>query len=164
MVRIRKATEGDIPDIKQIAEATWWPSYSSILPDDQLKYMLKAIYSVDVLKQAMGDGQDFIMIDEDNRPVGFAGFAPRPEEAGVIKLHKLYVLPETQGKGYGRLLLEEVMAITRSRGLSTLDLNVNRYNPAKAFYERLGFKVVREEDIPIGQYWMNDYVMRISLA
>jgi ribosomal protein S18 acetylase RimI-like enzyme len=41
-------------------------------------------------------------------------------------------------------------------------LNVNRYNPAKDFYEKLGFKIILEEDIPIGQYWMNDYVMRLT--
>jgi hypothetical protein len=40
---------------------------------------------------------------------------------------------------------------------------VNRYNNAKSFYEKMGFAIVREEDIPIGPYWMNDYVMRKAL-
>jgi ribosomal protein S18 acetylase RimI-like enzyme len=42
-------------------------------------------------------------------------------------------------------------------------LNVNRNNEAKEFYKKLGFKIIREEDIPIGQYWMNDYVMRLTI-
>ena len=45
-------------------------------------------------------------------------------------------------------------------GKETLDLNVNRHNKAKNFYEKMGFQVAYEEDIPIGKYWMNDYVMR----
>jgi ribosomal protein S18 acetylase RimI-like enzyme len=46
--------------------------------------------------------------------------------------------------------------------MHVLDLNVNRNNQAKHFYEKIGFNVIREEDIPIGPYWMNDYVMRIE--
>jgi hypothetical protein len=49
---------------------------------------------------------------------------------------------------------------TLEAGKHTLDLNVNRYNKAKSFYEKMGFAVAYEEDIPIGKYWMNDFVMR----
>ncbi|GAB3820696.1 hypothetical protein GCM10028895_21410 [Pontibacter rugosus] len=48
-------------------------------------------------------------------------------------------------------------------GAAILDLNVNRYNNAKAFYERCGYQVYVQEDIAIGPYWMNDYVMRKEL-
>ena len=44
-----------------------------------------------------------------------------------------------------------------------LDLNVNRHNQAQEFYKKLGFKIIREEDVPVGQYFMNDYVMRLNL-
>ena len=37
---------------------------------------------------------------------------------------------------------------------------MNKYNKAKTFYESCGYHVHYEEDIPIGPYWMNDYVMR----
>ena len=48
---------------------------------------------------------------------------------------------------------------------NALDLNVNRYNySAQSFYEKFGFKVLKEEDIHIGGgYFMNDYVLRYSL-
>ncbi|MEI9808163.1 MAG: hypothetical protein WDO16_09960 [Bacteroidota bacterium] len=37
---------------------------------------------------------------------------------------------------------------------------MNRSNNAKLFYEKIGFIVIREEDIDIGNgYLMNDYVM-----
>jgi GNAT superfamily N-acetyltransferase len=75
----------------------------------------------------------------------------------------LYCLPVTQGKGYGKILIEEVSRRTKADGKHTLDLNVNRYNKAKTFYEKMGFTVVYEEDIAIGPYWMNDYVMRREL-
>jgi ribosomal protein S18 acetylase RimI-like enzyme len=61
------------------------------------------------------------------------------------------------------VLINEVIRKTIEAGKQTLDLNVNRYNKAKSFYEKIGFRVVYEEDVPIGKYWMNDYVMRKQL-
>jgi ribosomal protein S18 acetylase RimI-like enzyme len=41
---------------------------------------------------------------------------------------------------------------------------VNRENKAIGFYNKLGFTIIAEEDIPIGNgFFMNDYVMQISL-
>ena len=60
-------------------------------------------------------------------------------------------------------LIEAVENAARAAGGQFLDLNVNRYNPATAFYERRGFVRQREVDVPIGPYFMNDYVMRKAL-
>lgn len=44
---------------------------------------------------------------------------------------------------------------------TVLELNVNRQNKARIFYEKFGFVIVEEKDIPIGNgYFMNDYVMQ----
>ena len=51
----------------------------------------------------------------------------------------------------------------RQAGGTFLDLNVNRYTPAIAFYERRGFARQREVDVAIGPYFMNDYIMRKAL-
>jgi ribosomal protein S18 acetylase RimI-like enzyme len=61
-------------------------------------------------------------------------------------------------------LLQEVEKAILAKGKNILELNVNKYNPAKDFYEKMGFEVAYEEDIPIGPYWMNDFVMRKKLS
>jgi hypothetical protein len=39
-------------------------------------------------------------------------------------------------------------------------LNVNKYNKAQYFYSKLGFAIIKEEVIDIGNdYVMDDYVM-----
>ena len=43
-------------------------------------------------------------------------------------------------------ILEEI----HSKGAVTLRLNVNRNNKARIFYEKLGFAIVSEEDVDIG--------------
>ena len=53
----------------------------------------------------------------------------------------------------------------KTLGGVSLQLNVNRNNKAKEFYERQGFAVIKEEDIDIGNgYLMNDYVMEKVLS
>lgn len=163
VVTIREAALNDIPAIAELAEKTWWPTYSPILASEQIRYMLDNIYSESSLRHAIeSDSQKFLLLNENGVPHGFASFGIRPDAPDVHKLHKIYVLPEDQGKGYGKKLIEEVVRLIKEKGKHILDLNVNRYNPAKAFYEKMGFKVIQEEDIPIGPYWMNDYVMRIE--
>jgi len=164
MYTIRKATAGDAQTIRDLAEKTWWATYSPILEREQIEFMLDEIYDVDKIRHQLENNiQTFLLLSEGEKPVAFAGFSPREEDPEVYKLHKLYCLPETQGKGYGKVLINEVVSETLKAGKHLLDLNVNRYNKAKTFYEKMGFKVVYEEDIPIGPYFMNDYVMRKNL-
>ena len=164
MVSISNASTPDIPVIRKIAEDTWWPTYRSILTDEQLSYMLGMIYSVKALTEVMENGsQNFIILSDDRGPQAFASFGARKEDPKVWKLHKLYVLPDNHGKGYGKLLIEEVKKRMQNNKINTLDLNVNRFNPAKSFYEKIGFTVIKEEDVPVGPYFMNDFVMRMVM-
>jgi diamine N-acetyltransferase len=164
MVKIREARLEDIPLIHQLAHATWPAAYSHILTDDQLQYMLENIYSYPSLeKQMIGHAHDFIILDYNKAPHGFASFSEI--NPGRYKLHKLYVLPSSQGKGFGKTLLDEVIHSARSSSATSLILNVNRHNKARFFYEKLGFDVIGEEDIDIGQgFFMNDYVMEKKLV
>ncbi|HWD90211.1 MAG TPA: GNAT family N-acetyltransferase [Mucilaginibacter sp.] len=164
MHSIRQATIDDAALIIDLAERTWWPTYSPILEKEQIAFMLDEIYSFEKISSQLKNGtQSYLILEEEGEPVAFAGYSPREEDPEIYKLHKLYCLPETQGKGYGKILIDEVAQKILDAGKHTLDLNVNRYNKAKNFYEKMGFSVAYEEDIPIGSYWMNDYVMRKEL-
>lgn len=164
MAIVRPATIEDINIIRDIAEKTWWPTYEPIVGTDQVHYMLDAFYSTAVLQQQISTAeQAYIIAVENNRPVGFAAYAPRTENSLVYKLHKLYCLPGVHGKGYGKMLVQAVEQAVRDAGSATLELNVNRYNPSIRFYEKMEYSIAYEEDVPIGPYWMNDYVMRKQL-
>jgi GNAT superfamily N-acetyltransferase len=164
MYTIRTATINDVETIRQIADKTWWVTYGPILEAEQISFMLNEIYSADKLhNQIESNLQTYLLLLEDDQPVAFAGYSPRDENADIYKLHKLYCLPATQGKGYGKILINEVAQKTIEAGKNVLELNVNRFNNAKSFYEKMGFAIAYEEDIAIGPYWMNDYVMRKEL-
>jgi ribosomal protein S18 acetylase RimI-like enzyme len=163
MFNIYRAAEDDIPAIRSMAEKTWWPAYSNILSADQIRYMLGTIYAAATLKQQLQDNtQTFLIVRDKHRQQAFASYGPHPHDPSIFKIHKLYVLPENQGKGFGKALITEIKNRLLESGVHTLDLNVNRLNAAVQFYQNLGFRIVREEDIPIGPFWMNDYVMRME--
>lgn len=181
--RIQPATLRDIPVIMALAEATWEPTYRFIISKEQLEYMYRVIYTPASLKRQMQEQHHtFLVAYVDEQPAGYASFgplpaptpladgnAPSPAAAGpaagrAFKLHKIYVLPSQQGQGLGVRLLEAVEQAAGAAQGQVLELNVNRYNAAAiSFYERHGYQRQREEDVAIGPYWMNDFVLRKEL-
>jgi len=158
-LEIRDGDIDDIPVIGYLAQIIWPVAYKDILSKDQLAYMLNYIYSPKSLNHQITElKHKFLIAELEEEPVGFASYS-LIDEPGIYKLHKLYVRTDIQGKGLGKALLDEV--INRIQPAKALHLNVNRQNKAKAFYEKYGFKVLKEEDVDIGNgYFMVDYVMR----
>ena len=159
---IREATSADIAAIRQIAHATWPVAYGNLLSAEQLSYMLGMMYSEPSLQQQFTKGDHFYLAVQNEVPVGFASVSN--EHNGRFKLNKLYVLPTTQKTGAGRALLDEVTTYARQHNGTELYLQVKRDNPAKTFYEKIGFEVTDEVDLDIGNgYFMNDYLMTLRL-
>jgi diamine N-acetyltransferase len=160
---IRPADLDDINTIGFLAQQIWPETYGKILSPEQLQYMMILFYSpASLRRQMVEDRHRFLLVEQGDEAIGFASWGA--EEAGVFKLHKIYVLPGQQGKGLGRSLLQFIFEDIRPRGAEYLRLNVNRYNKARQFYERMGFAVIEEVDVPIGEgYYMNDYVMEIAV-
>lgn len=164
MTTIRDAVIQDIPLIRELAFAIWPQTYGAILSKGQLDYMMDLIYSPAALKRQMEEGDRFLVLEMNGIPEGFASFGAI-EPAATFKLHKLYIRPDRQKSGFGKMLLEQVIAMVGALEGAALQLNVNRFNKARQFYERMGFRVLREEDIDIGQgYFMNDYIMQYDLV
>jgi diamine N-acetyltransferase len=163
MINIRLANENDLTTVEQLAREIWPVAYNGIVPPQQLEYMLNLIYNNAALRDQLQNQQHtFLMVEQDGKPVGFASYST--VAPGVSKLHKLYVHQSTQGQGIGKQLIDHIIAQLQSQSVHTLRLNVNRYNKARFFYEKLGFVIMKEEDVDIGSgYYMIDYVMEKSL-
>ena len=159
---IRKAYPHDIPLIRDLTNKIWPATYANILSKEQIDYMMNQMYSEKSLQEQMQENHEFILIYDGVEPIGFASFSSINPK--VFKLHKIYVLPSQQGRGTGRFAIEQLVKAMKSKGATALLLNVNRQNNAKEFYEKIGFAVIKEEDIDIGNgYFMNDYVMERKL-
>jgi GNAT superfamily N-acetyltransferase len=159
-VTIRPATVADLPAIRSIAHTAWPVAYASILSPAQLAYMLERMYSEAALHEQIATlGHRFLLAERNGEAIGFAGYA-HEHTPGRTRLHKLYVLPQMKGGGVGHALLEAVLNASQAAGDQAVELNVNKYNPAKDFYRRHGFTIERDEVIDIGAgYVMDDHVM-----
>lgn len=163
MIEIKQAGIKDLNMISKLAYDIWPSAYGSILGKDQLEYMLNMIYSISSLEHQFNIlKHNFILVFDNEVPVGFASFSSH-EDSAIFHLNKIYVLPDQQKKNIGKIMLQYVIEEIKIKGAASLQLNVNRNNKALHFYEKQGFKIIREEDIDIGSgYFMNDYIMELS--
>jgi GNAT superfamily N-acetyltransferase len=162
MVEIRKVGIDQIDTIRKLANAIWPATYKNLLSPDQIYYMMNLFYSPSSLAEQFTK-HTFLIAYLDDEPVGFASYSLSPGTA-IYKLHKIYVSIAIQGRGLGKALIKFIVEELKSLGAIALELNVKRDNPARLFYEKLGFQIIGEEDIDIGQdYWLRDHVMRMPI-
>jgi diamine N-acetyltransferase len=147
--------------IREIAEITWPVTYSSIISAEQIAFMLDWMYDKKTISTAIqAKNQDFLVLERDGIIVGFSGIEHNYENQELTRIHKLYVLPETQGTGAGKELLQAISNEARKRHSKKLHLNVNKANPAVQFYLHNGFIVDHEVILDIGNgFVMDDFVM-----
>lgn len=164
MLSITTATAAAIPIIRQLTFATWPQTYSSIIGKEQIDYMLELMYNPTTLqKQMEEEGCTFIIVYDDKEPVAFASY--NETEPQTWKLNKIYILPSQQGKGTGKFIINYIVDKIKAKQAKALQLQVNRDNKAKDFYEKLGFNIITTADFDIGNgYFMNDYVMELAIS
>ena len=162
MLTVKKASVIDIPLIRQLTFAIWPKTYSDIISKEQINYMLEQMYNPATLqKQMKEDGCTFIIVYDDKEPVAFASY--NETEPHLWKLNKIYILSSQQGKGTGKFIINYIVDEIKAKHAKALQLQVNRDNKAKYFYEKLGFKIIQTANFDIGNgYFMNDYVMELT--
>jgi ribosomal protein S18 acetylase RimI-like enzyme len=89
-----------------------------------------------------GEGLGFVIEDDTGRMLGAAaGYT----WAGISEIKQMWVDPAFRGRGYGRALLEAMVAEARRRGVSRIWVASYDFQ-APGLYERAGFKRVAELD------------------
>jgi ribosomal protein S18 acetylase RimI-like enzyme len=163
-MQIRNLDKSELAIVQDLAHRIWPSTYGEILSTEQMSYMLNWMYSIETLEESFESNHQFFAIFEGDNAVGFIDLELNAPESNGMKLQKIYVLPEKQGLGLGRELLDFACEYGKKKGMFYLTLQVNRFNKAVSFYRHLGFKIIDEQDFDIGNgYFMNDYVMQKSL-
>jgi ribosomal protein S18 acetylase RimI-like enzyme len=157
---VRFASTKDVETIHNLAHQIWWNTYQNILTQEQIEFMLDDMYSIGSLNAQLQKGISFLIAENGDQASGFASYSKQDLS---FKIHKLYILPQQQGKGLGKLLLDFIKEEAKAQGITTLKLNVNRNNPAVSFYSNLGFKLVREIDIPYHHFVLNDFLLELAI-
>lgn len=162
---IRKATLADIPTIQYIAGITFPLTYKYIITPAQVDYMMQMMYSTESLtKQMTEEGHIYLIASVDCEAAGYVSVQPLGGD--VFELQKIYVLPRFQSHHIGGLLFDSAVELIKHLHPTPchMELHVNRYNRALAFYEHKGMRKLRQGDYDIGNgFFMNDYIMGMDI-
>lgn len=163
MISIQEATLKDIDVIREIAGKTWFITYGEILSAAQMDYMFEKMYSVKSITSQMTEQcHHFFIAWSADKPLGYVSVEQQRED--LFHLQKLYILPEAQGKGVGKILFNKATEFAKEKANGkpyALELNMNRENKARDFYEKMGMCISEVGDFDIGAgYFMNDYIFR----
>jgi len=164
---VEEIASSQLDTVERLARQIWPRCYATISSPEQIEYMLRWMYSADQLRKDHSEGVTFLQLLRQSEPIGFVAWGPYPNSTSTTcKLHKLYLLPEYHGQGWGTRLLTAAMDQARQRGFARMLLNVNKQNTAAiAVYRRHGFSVREALVVDIGQgFVMDDFVMETPLT
>ena len=140
---IRQMIEEDIAAVQHIARETWKATYKELLPETVQQKFLDSAYSAPMLLKRM-EKTEVLIAECNGRAVGFFNMT-RIDEDGDSELTALYILPDYQRQGIGMELFQG--ALTLLDDAVKLFVYVDDLNdPAKAFYEKLGFELLEVFD------------------
>ena len=107
MITIRPATEQDFPLIRRLADEVFPATYTPLLPEGQVEYMMEMMYSEEALQEQLQSGHRFFLGYVGGEPAGYLSIEQQGDS--LFHLHKLYVLPRFQRSGLGRALFKEAV-------------------------------------------------------
>lgn len=165
-MKLIQATGKDISLIQDLARRSWENAYAEILSEEQMEYMLSEMYSEQEIENHLQNPNYHYYLIEDessNSYEGFIGYEHNYEDK-TTKLHRIYLVPESKGKGFGKEALLFLNKKVSENGNIRIILNVNKYNAARNFYESQGYKVYGEGVFDIGNgFVMDDYLMEFLI-
>jgi len=141
---IRRALSADAATVGHIHVESWKVAYRGLMPDEVIERTDLA-YRTRFWTERIADPQwPVFLFEEDGNAFAFCQMIPSrdsdddPTHVGHIT--SLHVLPQLRGRGYGRMLLDHVLAEFMRRGFSEVTLWVLEENSsARTFYEKCGF-------------------------
>jgi D-alanine-D-alanine ligase len=126
---------GDPAAVRRLAEAT---GYFSAVEADVAEELVN-----ERLTKGPESGYHFVLAELDGKLAGYACYGPVPLTESNYDLYWIVVSPEFQGKGLGRILLQEAERWIRQAGGTRLFADTSgraQYASTRAFYERVGFR------------------------
>jgi ribosomal protein S18 acetylase RimI-like enzyme len=129
----RAATEADIPFLLELRRRTMSEHLrASGIEPSQSERRARVLASFDCAEIIVLAGT----------PVGLLKVVRGPDNWDLLQIQ---IVPEQQGRGFGSTILEKLLA-DAVQAQVTVSLSVLNSNPARQLYERLGFRVVAQND------------------
>lgn len=149
---IRTWQKSDLASVRRITWESWISTYSSFIPESDLKSYFDSHYTKESLLTMFDDpSMHGFIAEKDSQAAGFARLSFNRDE-NRLYVSSLYFLPEFEGQGMGSRLLEAAEGYATEKGLDELWIGVMVENRrALDFYRKVGFQFVLEEPFTMGK-------------
>jgi ribosomal protein S18 acetylase RimI-like enzyme len=153
---LRRETDADLPFLMQLFAASRADELAMVpWTDDQKRaFLLQQFGAQRSHYYSYFPDTAFDIIELDGKPIGRLYLDERRTRVHIVDIA---LIPGSRDGGVGTAFLAAIQDYARIRGKG-VDIFVERMNPAKSLYDRLGFKVVREEDVYLEMDWVPDGV------
>ena len=141
---IERVKPGDEEMLAYIQTESWKAAFKDILSRETLEQYTQMDKTVAMYRRVLGqDGRRGYLLKLDNEPHCMAWWGATREDdmPGYAELICIHSLQNCWRKGYGRKMMEHVLADIKKAGYSKVMLWVFEANSrARGFYEALGFE------------------------
>ena len=127
----------DVPTIKEVLHETWHDTYASLLPKTAIELITSQWHVPQLLTEQVQNPDIYFAIARDGGTV--AGLITARQQDDAVVVDRLYVRPQFQRRGIGRLLLESSYHVfVDARRVRLTVEAANR--KGVAFYAKEGFR------------------------
>src|SRR5699024_8629860 len=82
----------------------------------------------------------WVVVNEQDEPIGGVGIAPFEQQKGICELQKLYIKPESQGMGLSKQLMETALTFAGEHYTYCYLETMEKLQTAISLYARFGFQ------------------------
>ncbi len=166
-IKIRKATIDDASNLAALCCKTFYDTYHVFNTKENMEMFLEQHFTINKIINELNDvANTFVLLFERDELCGYAKIteskAPvRLVSLAVIEIARIYSIKEKIGKGIGKLLMDECVAIAKQKKKQFIWLGVWKENKrAISFYQKNGFEIFDEQNFILGKDVQNDWLMK----
>ena len=153
---IRTATANDIDELKALYYNTITTVNTKDYNTEQIKAWSSTAGRTERLIKKINEQHFYIVETTDKIITGFASLST------LGYLDMMYVHKDFQGKGIAKLLLEKILETAEILNLSIIESDVSI--TAKPFFEKQGFKVLKEQTVKIEGVVLTNFKMQLIIG
>jgi len=139
-VLIRDYNKKDLERLKFIVHNTIKMSYTRVYPQEAIEYFLN-LHSKENMEKDIPKGSTF-MLELKSKIIASGSIVENEIKRG-------FVLPEYQGRGFGRKIMAKLEETALNSGIRKVKLCASL--PSKDFYLALGYKIIKFTHISVGK-------------
>jgi ribosomal protein S18 acetylase RimI-like enzyme len=166
-MEIRPARKDDFWGIAHVKVVTWQSAYQNIISESYLANLSESKVEKNLKRWTIFKNRTdfkYVAVNDDQEIIGFVmGRKVRTKIAQIIgEIGAIYILPQYQRQGIGKKLMKIASSFLKQHQMIPYLLWVLEKNPARAFYEHLGGKFLQQQEIKIGDQYLQEIAYRFD--